>query len=1122
MLRRGLAILTAAFVMLIIVAGVSTSSLRRSNSPRPVMEAASSCCDRGDPRGQLLATESGIRVRRLGAAAGSSEPRHVNLTDSGRAVIAPKTLKEFMASDEVIIVYRRGILRERVTAEEVNETSRGQGIMVLKRLKRLNMDVVRLPPRLHVRDLKTLREVVAYLKRAVPGIVNAYPVMKYRLHSVYFNDPLIQEQWYLQFTRALEAWDITTGSREVVVAVIDVGVPPHSDIVDNLWINSGEVPWNRVDDDGNGYVDDVYGYDFYDDDPYPWGLWSSSSHGAAVAGVIAATANNSVGIAGVSPSTSVMALRAGSYGWLYIDDILEAIDYVISMKSRGVDVATVVAAWGSVWAGIPTGLVIDWFEMPLYQAIEELYHEGILFVNSAGNEKLDLDSDLYTFTPGEYRLPNMLTVASVGVGGELSQFSNYGYKAVDVAAPGEQVLSLYAYLDTMYHYFDYEWYYGTSMAAPQVAAAAALVAGLYRSLGIEAGNPAVALKMALLFSAAESIVSETGGTVSVLGYVKAGYLDVANALNLVRAAGGELFALPVEPAPHFYGAERYLADIVPAGVEVPFKALIGTPTGPVSAAVQVVDEAYGSVVGGLHDDGAVPDEYAGDGVYSGYIRLPLNSSNAGAVEERGLTLVVDGRDCGTYTYLVFNVPATYSVEAASDFIWIEPRGVPLYSGYPTYGVALSYNIPLFGLSTYELAPLSSYAVWMAQSASQLVLGMEVNDLEQGIYPPTLLSVAVVEPINLPGVAGLIAAFTGGSPWSLSAESIQLFEASLYGQDALVVYYHLYEWYYGCDIYGEVIVLQNGTMIASYESARAIPGAIAFVQFNKPLYAACDLTSIADEGGKIVEKTIVFRLRIPYPTFRWEWGYVSADNNWERVQLANAYVNPVVVAGPPTYNGYQPAVVELADVTSTSFSVRVREWDYLDGSHHTERIGYLVVEQGVHTLPDGRVLQAGYAEASTDAWTWVQFPQQFNTTPVVIASVVGPTDYAVTVRIKDVSSRGFRVLLQPQQSLMEAAHVSARVAWAAVERGSSATLEAREVQTPAGDKPQLTINFTRTYHEAPVVLASINSFAGWDPASLRILAVDARSLTLMLEEEASYDSEMYHRGEQVAIVVLPRT
>ncbi len=279
---------------------------------------------------------------------------------------------------------------------------------------------------------------------------------------------------------AAEAWEISTGSKDVVVAVIDTGVSwSHPDLQGNTWVNPGEVSGNGVDDDGNGYADDVVGWDFYGDDNYPS---DSDGHGTHVAGIIGAQGDNGQGTAGVAWDVSLMAIRyLGPQGGT-TSDAVSAIEYAVD---NGADVIN--ASWGS------TG-----YSSSIRSAISYANDHDVLFVTAAGNMGVDLDR--YSFYPAEYDLPNIVSVASINYQDKLASSSCYGASSVDLAAPGEPIYSTYPG-------DDYAWLSGTSMAAPAVSGAAAL------ALSVDPGLGAAELRQ-LLMDSADVTGTLSGKTVS--------------------------------------------------------------------------------------------------------------------------------------------------------------------------------------------------------------------------------------------------------------------------------------------------------------------------------------------------------------------------------------------------------------------------------------------------------------------------------------------------------------------------------------------------------------------------------------------------------------------------------
>ena len=226
----------------------------------------------------------------------------------------------------------------------------------------------------------------------------------------------------------LKAWGLARPStNEIVVGVIDTGLDPtHPDLIGNLWTNPGEIPGNGIDDDGNGYVDDVHGYDFALNTGT---LTDSGSHGTHVAGTVAATGNNNLGVIGVNFQAQLMGLKASDNGsTLSSAAIISAIQYATMMKTRGVNVVALNASYGG-------GSYSDTERTAMLAAGTA----GIVFCAAAGNDSANNDATF--FYPAAYRLTNEIVIAASDQNDALASFSDYGATTVDLAAPGVNILS---------------------------------------------------------------------------------------------------------------------------------------------------------------------------------------------------------------------------------------------------------------------------------------------------------------------------------------------------------------------------------------------------------------------------------------------------------------------------------------------------------------------------------------------------------------------------------------------------------------------------------------------------------------------------------------------------------
>ncbi len=308
------------------------------------------------------------------------------------------------------------------------------GVKETRGMKPLGVSRIKLPP-----DISVETAISHY--KGDPNVVYAEPNYIIRFMTKIPDDTDFPKLWGLHNEGqevngvsgtsgadidAPEAWDITTGSEGVVVAVLDSGVArEHPELNANIWVNSLELNGTEgVDDDGNGYVDDIYGWDFWDNDGAPVDY---NSHGTHIAGTIAALGDNGVGITGVNWQAKIMALRIGGV----VGTIGEAAEAIIYAVDNGAHIIN--ASWGGA----------DYSQTE-YDAIEYADEHGVLVVAAAGNGGEDGEGDNNDETPeypASYDLPNIISVAATDQDDALAEFSNYGANSVDVAAPGVNIYS---------------------------------------------------------------------------------------------------------------------------------------------------------------------------------------------------------------------------------------------------------------------------------------------------------------------------------------------------------------------------------------------------------------------------------------------------------------------------------------------------------------------------------------------------------------------------------------------------------------------------------------------------------------------------------------------------------
>ncbi len=335
------------------------------------------------------------------------------------------------------------------------------------------------------------------------------------------NDPLYSEQWYLEKIGAPVVWEQTTGSSDVIVAVLDTGFDmDHPDLIGNLWTNPGEIEGDGIDNDGNGYIDDFHGYDFVEGDgtplpdktkPYDQ---AAVAHGTVIAGIIGATGSNAEGIAGINWDVHLMNVRIlDNQGTGGSGSARDAIKYAVK---NGADV-------------INLSFTGDQIDPAFKNALHDAYEAGVTIVAAVGNTKgggINVDeTPIYPACHGENESEDwVIGVAASDATDFKSDFSNYGSLCTDVSAPGESIISTTFQDDNWrpFHEFYYEGgWSGTSLAVPMVVGAAALLKSVYPTIGPGEIETILRLSADPVFAGDEA-----------KGKVGAGRLNIANAFEL--------------------------------------------------------------------------------------------------------------------------------------------------------------------------------------------------------------------------------------------------------------------------------------------------------------------------------------------------------------------------------------------------------------------------------------------------------------------------------------------------------------------------------------------------------------------------------------------------------------
>jgi len=421
---------------------------------------------------------------------------------------------------------------------------------------------------------------------------------------------------------APEAWDITTGSPSVIVGVVDTGIRyTHQDLAANMWTNPGEVPGNGLDDDSNGFVDDVYGINAITRSGDPM---DDNGHGTHCAGTIGAVANGGGPHVGVAWSVQLMGLKfLGSDGTGYSSDAITCIDYAID---EGVDILS------NSWGG-------GGYSVLMAAAVQRAQTAGVLFVAAAGNESNNNDAS--PSYPASYTMDNVIAVAALDRSDQLASFSNYGATSVDLGAPGVAIFSCVSASDSAYGTYN-----GTSMATPHVSGVAALLKAQFPASSLEE------LRQRLL-STTVSVPALAGRCVT------GGRVNAADALS-ASADGIMEVSITAQTSPLVASEANVLYTRV-------------SDLTPVTGAT-VVGGFAGQPAVSFLDDGVAPDATAGDGTYTAD---PVAPAVSGSID-----VIVNVTAAGKTPASETNTFAIIGRPANDDFADREPiaAGVTLVTG----------------------------------------------------------------------------------------------------------------------------------------------------------------------------------------------------------------------------------------------------------------------------------------------------------------------------------------------------------------------------------------------------------------------------------------------------------
>jgi subtilisin family serine protease len=462
-------------------------------------------------------------LRKLGGALALAGAALWLATATGQELQTPSVPDHVQG--EVIVKFRNTI-----DATRRNQNLNARSAQLVRRLDTVDIELVRIPAG------QSVIEAVAAFK-AMPDVELAQPnYVRSIVAPSPPNDPFwVNNTLYgLLRIQAQETWNTFNnhGSPSIIVAAIDTGVQyTHPDLAANMWTNPGEVPGNGVDDDGNGYIDDIYGIDAYNHDSNPI---DDEGHGTHTAGTIAGVGNNGVGVVGVTWNSKILACKfLNSSGNGTDFGAIECFNYITWLKLHGQNIRVSSNSWGGN-RGLPPGVPLPPSAAALKSAIDTAGANGILSSFAAGNN--GSNNDTTPFDPASFDSPTIISVAASDQGDSRASFSNYGVTTVDLAAPGVSIVSTYPFFS------GYASASGTSMASPHVAGAAALLLSIDPTLDVSALKNLMLANVDVL-PQWQGLVA-TSGRLNVFRAAQAIGGNVAPSVSLTSPTAGETFTAP--------------------------------------------------------------------------------------------------------------------------------------------------------------------------------------------------------------------------------------------------------------------------------------------------------------------------------------------------------------------------------------------------------------------------------------------------------------------------------------------------------------------------------------------------------------------------------------------------
>ena len=945
-------------------------------------------------------------------------------------------------------------------------------------------------------------------------------------------------QWGPPNINAESAWDTRTDSSSIIVGVIDSGVQyDHPDLQPNIWTNSGEIAGNGIDDDNNGYVDDFYGYDFDNDDSDPM---DDNGHGTHVAGTIGAQGNNSIGVAGVGWDASLMSLKVIGNG--SNADVARAIDYA---TDNGAKITN--NSYGYAGTNVGGSSVMS-------AAIGRAKDAGVLYIVAAGNSRTgipasDMDGSFNSW-PAEYSKvhDNVITVAAIDEGGAFATYSHWGDESVQIAAPGTSIASTYT--NDGYVYLS-----GTSMASPHVAGAAALLWAERPDMSyleikdailnntradhlnlVTNGVLDLGLAMTAITSSTNSppVAANDTATVDEDSFVAINVLqndtdpenDTLSVQSFTNPSNGSVSAnngvLTYTPDANFNGSDSFNYTINDgngntdtASVAITVNAVNDNPVAADDASVTNQDTAV--LINVISNDSDVD----GDSLTVDSVNQPAN----GAVVDNGDGTVTYTPSAGffgvdSFSYTASDGDLTDSANVSVTVNEVVEDDPPVANNdNATVNEDSQVSVPV--LDNDDDVNGDTLAI---DSFGQASNGTVTQNNDILIYTPDA---------NFNGTDSFNYTINDGNGNTDTAtvfvtinavndNPIANNDAGSTDQDVPVIVDLVSN---DSDIDGDTLTIDSVTQPANGLVTDNGDGTITYAP-DAGFFGSDSFTYDVTDGSLTDSATVQITVN-EVGGGTTEIGFsgtaIDVTHVWKTINLPVSFTNPVVVAGGSTRDGGHQGIVRVRNVTSNSFQIRFQEWDYRDGNHTTENMGYMVVEAGTHTLTDGTQLVAGTTTLTNEATKTISFGDSFTGTPLIIAQAMTNNDEAAVVeRIRSVTNSNFKIQFN-EEEIADGVHGTETVGYIAIDQGAAVSGDTTLNAVVTGNTvthQNTTVNFGDIGGAAaPVILSDMQTRDGGDAASLRHRSQTSTSVTVWVEEEKSKDNELNHTTEIAGVLAM---